>query len=224
MKNFQISIYCRARKQTHTHTPPHTRLLPIWTPDLFQPSDGHWHLPLERSLLTFRSWWEWMMLLLEEKKGGKGEKGGGGLARWKEVGAPRAGPGIHLDPLLGRKVTGRPSLTSSLQRSRRRDLSLFSCNMALLLCHTSCHSPSLSTHIRQETCGVYSGTRRDALLKSVESLSLKTVAGMEGCTWSAVVCVSEERRMLSFFTEGAFWWLKQAGQQQFPEVVEHLPA
>lgn len=57
-----------AGAHTHTHTHTHMHLLPIWTPDLFQPSDSHWHLPLELSSLTCWSWWEWMMLLLEEEK------------------------------------------------------------------------------------------------------------------------------------------------------------
>lgn len=45
------------------------------------------------------------------------------------------------------------------------------------------------------------------------SLSLKTVDGIEGYTWSSVFSTSERRsRTLSCFTEGAFWWQKEAGQ------------
>ncbi|KAG7214835.1 hypothetical protein INR49_010727, partial [Caranx melampygus] len=35
--------------------------------------------------------------------------------------------------------------------------------------------------------------------------------GMEGCTWSAVFSTSEKSRTLCCFTEGAFWWQKEAG-------------
>lgn len=123
MKNIHIFIWHTPYRHTCAHT--RTRLLPIWTPDLFQPSDSHWHLPLELSLLTCWSWWEWMMLLLEEKRRRKeegGAGGGGGRVRWKEENqgrqAPHAAPRIHLDPLFARKVTGRLNLTSSLQKSR----------------------------------------------------------------------------------------------------------
>lgn len=47
---------------------------------------------------------------------------------------------------------------------------------------------------------------------SALSLSLKTVAVMEGCTWSAVFSTSEKSRTLGSFSEGAFWWQKAAGQ------------
>lgn len=47
------------------------------------------------------------------------------------------------------------------------------------------------------------------------SLSLKTAAAMEeGCTWSAAFGTSEQKksRTLGCFTEGAFWWRKEAEQ------------
>lgn len=51
-----------------------------------------------------------------------------------------------------------------------------------------------------------------AVAVSALSLSLKTVAVMEGCTWSAVFSTSEKSRTLGSFSEGAFWWQKAAGQ------------
>lgn len=204
---WKISTYSSTSTCAHapTHKLAHMRPLPpIWTPDLFQPSDSHWHLPPELRLLTCWSWWEWMMLLLEEKKGGKGKKRWRGWmwwsgwwrgGSWKEVDcgrqAPHAAPGIHLDPLLPGKVTGRLSLTSSLQRSRRCDLRLFSYNMAF-----SVTQPVTSPHCLQPSrkgrtvCNVRPSSLSiliDVWIKvcmtnvvAALSLSLKTGDGTEG--------------------------------------------
>lgn len=114
---------------------------------------------------------------------------------WKEVDcgrqAPHAAPGIHLDPLLPGKVTGRLSLTSSLQRSRRCDLRLFSYNMAF-----SVTQPVTSPHCLQPSrkgrtvCNVRPSSLSiliDVWIKmcmtnvvAALSLSLKTGDGTEG--------------------------------------------
>lgn len=54
-------------------------------------------------------------------------------------------------PCSPERSQGRLSLTSSLQKSHRCDWRLWGCNMALLLRHTTCHLPSLSTVIMEET-------------------------------------------------------------------------
>lgn len=89
---WKISTYSSTGTCAHAPTDTHMRLLLIWTPDLFQPSDSHWHLPLELSLLTCWSWWEWMMFLLEEEKRGKEKR----VGEWKTE-----GPGVD-------KLTVRP--------------------------------------------------------------------------------------------------------------------
>lgn len=105
--------------------------------------------------------------------------------------APHAAPGIHLDPLLPGKVTGRLSLTSSLQRSRRCDLRLFSYNMAFSVTQpvTSphCLQPSRKGHtvcnVRPSSLSILIDVWIKVCMTNVVaalSLSLKTGDGTEG--------------------------------------------
>lgn len=150
---WKISTY--SSTSTRAHAPTRTQVCsPIWTPDLFQPSDSHWHLPLKLRLLTCWSWWEWMMFLLEEKKREGRKRGWGAAKRRSRVDKLSAALGIHLDPLLTRKVTGRANLTSSLQKEPLLWPKSVSYNMASLPRQATCHLPSQSTVIMGATYSV----------------------------------------------------------------------
>lgn len=135
------------------HMGPHThmRLLPIWTPDLFQPSDSHWHLLLELRLLTCWSWWEWMMLLLEEKRRSKESGGREGV---KIVGTrvdklPTRPWESIWTPCSPERSQGDSALHPHYKRATT--VTIQGAQYSLVLCHTTCHLPSLSTVIMEET-------------------------------------------------------------------------
>lgn len=90
----------------------------------------------------------WCYCWRRKREGRKQEVVGG---VWKEEDqgrqAPHAAPGIHLDPLLTRKVTGRLNLTSSLQKSRRCDRRLW----ASIWLYCSATQPVIYPHCPQSS-------------------------------------------------------------------------
>lgn len=197
-------IHLPACVPTHTNTRTHVCLLPIWTPDLFQPSDSHWHLPLERSLLTCWSWWEWMMLLLEEKKEGRknGLKwGGGGGCRavwgWMKGGVWGIGklPTRPLESIWTPLPAERSQAAWALYPPYKGAIALTRESSAAIWLHCPVIPPVIyqkrpwsSCRIRAVSCSpvIDAGIKlciKWAVAGGAPSLSLKTVDGMEGCSW-----------------------------------------
>lgn len=126
-----------------THAPTHTFACVCSSSELLTFSSRLMAIDiclLSGACSRFWSWWEWMMLLLEERKGGEEKGVWRSRAGWDRGGGRRRRRSLPLARPLESIWT-----PCAAERSR-----VFSCNMAVLLCHTACRFPSLSAAVMEE--------------------------------------------------------------------------